>query len=155
MFKAIIFAALMVAGTSHAQDLEQQAENAAIGDTVTTLGAIALGASEANPLGIAVLGLKPPLLAYIATLPDDEQPWAYAVQGSIWSAATANNVCVIASILTGGAFGAACLVAGIGWGMKTWTASAEEREFWDMCREHRAHANNPQMTCNYTQRKEI
>jgi hypothetical protein len=109
---------------------------------------LALGASEANPLGVAAIALKVPVLAYIGTLPEEERAYGYALQSSVWGAAAANNICVIAAAATGGAFAPACLLIGLAWGFREWSASAQEREFWDICARMRA--ERPQLTCTYT-----
>jgi hypothetical protein len=146
-------AVLLVLGLAHfatvAGTLQNQAEMAAAADAVTTIGGAALGAAEANPLGIVTLLAKVPLLAYVKTLPLDEQAEWHATYGAFWGGAAANNLCIIGAILTGGALAPLCPVAGVAWGFKEWNASAMERELWAICREERAYWNNPQMPCDF------
>jgi len=132
-----------------AETLQDQAERSAAADALTTMGGVALGATEANPLGILTLLAKVPLLAHVKTLPQDEQAEWHATYGAIWGGAAANNLCIIGAILTGGALAVLCPVAGVAWGFKVWNASAMERELWSICRQERAYWNNPQMTCNF------
>jgi hypothetical protein len=132
-----------------AGNLESRAQMSAIADAGTTLGALALGASESNPLGLAVLVLKLPMLSYVAALPEHEQADGYAMQASIWGAAAVNNVCVAGAIVSGGSFAPLCLVAGAVWGIREWSQSSMEREFWGICRQWRE--TRPQMKCTYTQ----
>jgi hypothetical protein len=138
---------LAACAAAHGETLEDRAQIAAVADGATTLAALAMGAVETNPLGLATVVLKAPLLAYIKTLPDDERAHGYAMQSAIWSAAAANNLCVIAAIASGGAFAPACLLVGGAWGYRDWSMSAEEREFWEICRGWRV--TRPEMTCTY------
>lgn len=147
--KALLLTLGFAFGAAQAGSIEERAYGAAVGDTLTTFGAISAGAAEANPLGLAALALKVPILSYIRTLPDDEKAEAYALQGSVWSGATANNICVIVSIASGGALAPLCPVVGIAWGMSEWSRSAQERELWEICRSERAYWKNPKMTCDF------
>lgn len=132
-----------------AETLQGEAEMAAAADALTTMGAAALGAAEANPLGVITLFAKIPLLAHVKTLPPDEQAEWHATYGALWGGAAANNLCVIGAILTGGAFVPLCPLAGIAWGVRSWNASAMERELWEICRQERAYWKNPHMTCDF------
>ena len=151
--KALLLGLGVLYGGAQAATVEERAHGAALGDTLSTVGAISAGAAEANPLGIAALALKVPILSYIKTLPEDEKADAYALQGSVWSGATANNVCVIVSIASGGALAPFCPLIGVAWGFTEWNKSSEEREFWDICRSERLYWKNPNMTCHFSKKK--
>lgn len=162
----LALAAGLAAGfcTAHAQDKEspqatEQAEGQAQGtavkaawaDGVSTALGIAAGAVELNPLGpVLAIGMKTVVFQYAKSLPDTEQPAAYAAAASIWSGAAANNMCVAAAIVSGGAFAPACVALGVAWGMKTWNESEHERLFWEGCAMLRQYANEPELKCVYT-----
>lgn len=131
---ALILLALALSGCG---TLQQRAEHAAAADTVTTLTGLALGAAEANPLGLVALLVKIPVLAYADTLPTGERESTQAAIVAAWGGAAVNNACVIAAILTGGAIAPICPLIGIAWGVREWARSSEEREFWRMCQYHR------------------
>jgi hypothetical protein len=134
----------------HAQSLEQQAERAAMADAATTLGGLALGASEASPLGLATLVLKYPLIAYAKTLPQPERDEWLATYSAMWNGAAWNNVCIIGAILTGGALAPMCPFVGIGYTMNSLNESAQRRELDAICENHRAYWKNPALQCNFT-----
>jgi hypothetical protein len=134
---------------AHASTLQEQAETAAAADSISTLGGLALGAVEANPLGIVSLIAKIPILAYVKTLPPDEQAEWHATYSAVWGGAAANNVCIVGAILTGGVLAPLCPIVGVAWAMNQWNASAMERELWSICRQERAYWNNPQMPCDF------
>lgn len=117
--------------------LEQRANGAAVADTVTTAGALALGATELNPVNWATIPIKLATLLYCKTLPEDEKAQCHATVGPIWGGAAVNNLCVVAMILTGGAFMPVCIAGGIGYGVYAWNESAPEREFYAGCTEYR------------------
>lgn len=132
-------------------DTEQQARNAAIADGLTTAVGLAAGAVEMNPLGPVIsLGMKAVLVQYAKTLPDTEQPRAFAMANSLWSGAAANNLCVAAAILSGGSFAPACVVLGVAWGMRAWQQTEHERAFWEGCALLRQYAGQPELECVYT-----
>jgi hypothetical protein len=138
-------------GTAQAQEVRSQALHAAIADGVSTAAGLAAGAVEMNPLGpILAVGMKAMVFRYAEDLPDTEQPAAYAAAASLWSGATANNVCVTAAILTSGSFAPVCVALGVAWGLKTWKESERERDFWEGCALLRAYAQEPALTCVYT-----
>jgi len=150
--RALAIAAALsgLVGSAGAQHLKDQARNAAIGDGVSTAAGLAAGAAELNPLGpLLSIGMKAVVLEYVATLPEAEQPQAYAMAASSWSGATANNLCITASLLTGGGFAPACLVVGLAWGMKTWQDSEHERQFWEGCALLRTYTAEPDLECVY------
>jgi hypothetical protein len=103
---------------AHAATLQEQAEAAAAADGITTLGGLALGAAEANPLGLVSLLAKVPMLAYVKTLPRDEQAEWHATYGAIWGGAAANNLCIAGAILTGGVLAPLCPMVGMAWGIE-------------------------------------
>ena len=134
----------------HAQEAREQARNAAVADGVTTAVGLALGAAEMNPLGpVLAVGMKAVALNYVDKLPDVQQPEAHAMMASVWSGFSANNVCITAAILTGGSFAPACVALGVGWGMKTWQDTEQERQFWEGCAMLRAYAELPELPCVY------
>jgi hypothetical protein len=147
--EALLFILALLVLPSHAASLQDQAETAAVADGLTTLGGIALGAAEANPIGLISLVIKAPLLAHVKTLPQDEQAEWHATYGAFWGGAAANNLCIVGAILTSGALAPLCPMVGMAWGMNKWSASAQERELWAICREERAYWKNPQMTCDF------
>lgn len=117
------------------QPLSERANNAAIGDGVSTVAAVAAGASELNPLGLATAVAKYPVLEYCKTLAEGEQAECYAAASAVWSGAAINNACVIVALLTSGAIAPACLLGGIGFAAYAWNASAAEREYMAVCAE--------------------
>jgi hypothetical protein len=147
--KALLLVLALGLVPAHAATLQEQAETAAAADGLTTLGGLALGAAEANPLGLVSLVAKVPLLAYVKTLPRDEQAEWHATYGAIWGGAAANNLCIVGAIMTGGVLAPLCPMVGMAWGMNQWNASAMERELWAICRQERAYWNNPKMTCDF------
>ncbi|HEY0825248.1 MAG TPA: hypothetical protein VGD76_15785, partial [Ramlibacter sp.] len=135
---------------AHAQDARQQARDAAVGDGLSTAAGLAAGAVEMNPLGpLLAIGMKAVTFHYASTLPDTQQPAVYAAAASMWSGATANNICVTAALLTGGGFAPACVVLGVAWGVKTWNDTEHERQFWEGCALLRQYANEPKLACVY------
>ena len=133
-----------------AQDLKEQARNAAIGDGVSTAVGLAVGAAELNPLGpLLAVGMKAVVFEYIKTLPEVEQPRAYARAAATWSGAVANNVCITAAVLSGGGFAPVCIAVGVAWGMKTWHDTERERQFWEGCAMLRTYAGQPDLECVY------
>lgn len=137
--------------SAHANDVRDQAIHAGVADGVSTAMGLAAGAVELNPLGpVLAVGMKFAMFQYAKTLPDTEQPAVYAAAASVWGGAAANNLCVTASIVSGGAFAPACVAVGIAWGLKTWKESERERQFWEGCALLRQYANEPQLACIYT-----
>ena len=117
-------------------------------DGGTTIGALALGAAEANPLGLATVVLKYPLLQYCKGLPEDERTECYSAANAVWGGAAVNNVCVIAAILTGGAFAPVCIAAGIGYGVYAWNDTTPEQDFYTACAEYRR-VSGESFRCEY------
>jgi hypothetical protein len=147
-----VVAAMLAAalGCAHARSANDEAVGGAIADGVSTAVGIAAGAAELNPLGpVLAVGMKLAVLQYAKGLPDTEQPAAYAAAASWWQGAAANNICVAASILSGGSFAPACLALGVAWGLKTWKDTEPERQFWEGCAMLRQYAQEPQLACRY------
>jgi hypothetical protein len=137
-------------GAAGAQELKEQAQAAALGDGVSTAVGLAVGAAELNPVGpILSFGMKAAVLHYVDTLPATEQPRAYAMAAASWSGATANNVCMTVSLLTGGSFIPACIALGVAWGVQTWNATEAERHFGERCAILRTFAAEPGLECVY------
>lgn len=135
---------------AHAATAEDNAFGGAVADGVTTAVGLAAGAAEMNPLGpVLAIGFKVAVLQYAKGLPDTERPAVHAAAASLWQGAAVNNVCVAASILSGGTFAPACLAAGVAWGLKTWNDSERERQFWEGCATLRLYAAMPELPCYY------
>ena len=145
--KALCALLLALSLAAHA-DTAHDAQQAAIADVATTGIGLALGAAEANPLGIATLPLKLIALDYADKLPTGERETLQSAIASVWTGASVNNVCVILALVTGGAFGAGCIVAGLAVAVGRWTAGEQEREFWQICADYMR--MNPALVCTYT-----
>ena len=129
---------------------EDEAFRGAVADGVTTAVGLAAGAAELNPIGpVLAIGMKVVVLEYAKTLPELEQPRVHAAAASMWQGAAANNLCIAASVLSGGSFAPVCLALGVAWGMKTWHDTQPEREFWEACALMREVTEQPQLTCIY------
>lgn len=149
IFMAAILAAAL--GSAHAGGAQDQAVDGAFADALSTAVGLAAGAAELNPVGpVLAIGMKVVYMRYARDLPDTDQPAAYAMAAAWWQGAAANNLCIAASVLSGGAFAPACIALGVAWGLKTWKDSEPEREFWQGCAMLRAYAHEPQMPCIYT-----
>jgi hypothetical protein len=136
---------------AQAGNAEDQAFTGAVADGLTTAVGLAAGAAELNPLGpVLAIGMKVAVWQYAKGLPDTERPGTYAAAAAWWQGAAANNLCIAASIASGGSFAPACLVLGVAWGMKTWKDSEPERDFWQGCAMLRQYADAPDMPCVYT-----
>lgn len=130
-------------------DTAERAQNAAIADVATTGIGLALGAAEANPIGLATIPLKLVILDYAESLQDGEKQELQSAIASIWGGASANNLCVIAAIATGGTFAPACVLLGLVYGLTQWETSANERLFWKACQLEKERQNNPALKCIY------
>lgn len=140
---------------AQAQSLKDQAVQGALGDTLSTVAGLALGAVELNPLGpVVAIGMKAVTMRYAESLPDTERPVFYAAAAAWWQGAAVNNVCVAAALATGGSFSPVCIALGIAWGMRTWKESEDERLFWEGCAMLRQYAEAPQLECIYTPLRE-
>lgn len=139
-------AALLLALCLHAHaDTAERAQNAAIADVASTGAALALGAAEANPLGLLTLPMKFAAIRYAEGLPDGDKQTAQSVISSMWRGAAANNVRVIGSIVTGGTFAPVCAVAGFAVAWHEWQSGEIEREFWYVCATLRR--EQPELAC--------
>ncbi len=128
--------------------LQTNAVAGQVADVGSTGIGLIMGAAEANPLGIVTLGLKAVVYKKIKDSPPVEQPRLWGMYGALGWGAAANNLCVIAAIATGGAAAAVCPLIGLGAGMGSWSAGAEERDkatFAVMCQE--AKVKNPDLVC--------
>lgn len=115
--------------------------------TAASAAGLALGAAEANPLGLLTLPGKLIALEHAKTLPTGEREHALSVISSVWRGAAANNLCVVVAIATGGTFGPACAVAGLAVALREWESAAIERQFWAVCAWHRQ--TQPDLKCTY------
>lgn len=97
-------------------------------DLATTGVGLALGAAEANPLGVIGIPIKIAITEHIKTLPEDEQPQAYAALSAVTWGAVGNNACVIAGLATGGVLMPVCIAIGAVTGVAYWDATKTHRE---------------------------
>lgn len=128
--------------------LANASQDAAILDTATTLSAIAIGASEANPVGLLAIPLKVAAIAHADSLPEGDRQAQHLMLSTLWRGAAINNLCVMASVVTGGSFAPACLIAGVVSVVKDYLTTEEQRAFWAICSSKRA--LNPRLKCAYT-----
>lgn len=150
---AIAFSAVICA---QAQPIagKESAVNGQIADVSTTAAGLLMGASEANPLGLATLGLKYIVYQHIQDAPLDRQPQLWQQYGAVGWGAAANNVCVLVGIVTGGAGALACPLLGLGVGAAMMTQSLppspvalERQVFMDFCQDQRS--RQPDLQCIY------
>lgn len=119
-------------------------------DVGTTAVGLAMGAAEANPLGVAAVGLKAVAYQHIERQSAVEQPRLWGMYGALGWGAAANNLCVIAGISTGGVALGVCPVLGVAAGLSLYRAAEDRRnrEIFDaVCAEQRA--TNPELVCVY------
>jgi hypothetical protein len=119
-------------------------------DVGSTGAGLLMGAAEANPLGLVTLGIKAVAYQKIKSSPPVEQPRLWGMYGAMGWGATANNLCVIATIATGGSAAVLCPLLGLGAGMGSWNAGSEERDratFAAICDQ--AKVTNPKLVCIY------
>ena len=145
MRRLIATLALLLAATGANAQTAGQSQTDALTDLGSTAIGLALGAAEANHVGLLTIPLKFVLIDQADKLPDGEKQHAHSVIGSLWHGATVNNLCVVAAIATGGAFAPACLVAGVVAGVHRWQSTSMEREFWALCANLRTEA--PELKC--------
>jgi hypothetical protein len=134
--------------TVHAGPAEQ-AQQSAAADVVTTGVGLALGAAEANPLGLALIPLKLIALDYAAGLPDGEKQTAQHALSALWTGAASNNLCIIAILVTGGMMAPVCVAIGVVTAAHSWQSGSLERDFWMVCASERQ--TNPKLQCNFKQ----
>ena len=155
----LVAAAWLAAGNARADEVEVVAlKDQAVGgqwaDVGTTGVGLALGAAEANPLGLLTLGVKAYAYQQIKEAPPVEQPRMWSAYGAFGWGAAANNVCVIAAIASGGAAAAICPLIGLAAGIGTWNGDEAQRDratFAAICEQQRQ--GNPGLTCTYTDPK--
>lgn len=147
-------AACVVSGQVRAEDdpaaLEQKAVAGQVADVGSTAIGLALGAAEANPLGLLTLGVKAIAYRQIKDAPATEQPAMWSAYGAFGWGAAANNACVIAAIATGGAAAALCPLVGLVTGMTMYSGDEEKRNretFAAICEQQRQ--ANPKLVCEY------
>jgi len=131
-------------------NFEDQAVAAQMADMGTTGVGLLMGASEANPLGVLTIGMKVVAYQKIKAAPAVEQPRLWSAYGAMGWGATANNLCVIATIATGGVGVALCPAIGLAAGFGVWNKDAETRDkatFAALCEQ--ARSTNPAMTCTW------
>lgn len=121
MRKSLIFAAaILVAGSAwcQARNPANDIANAGIAaDLGTTALGLAIGAAEANPLGIAVIPLKFLAKSEIDRIPDENQRReASAMFTGVQFAAAAANLCTLA--IGNPAVAATCFAAGMALGYR-------------------------------------
>jgi hypothetical protein len=107
--------------------LQTAAVTGQVADVGTTAVGLALGAAEANPLGLVALGVKALMYDQIQRAPASEQPALWSIYGAFGWGATANNLCVIAAITTGGIAGALCPLIGLATGLSVYSADEDAR----------------------------
>jgi hypothetical protein len=108
-------------------------------------------AAKLNPQGpLLAIGMTTAVFRYAESLPDAEQPAAYAFAASFWQGSAANNLCLTVAVLTGGTFTPVCIALGAAWGMKTWEDSEHERRFWERCALLREFSDQRDLQCVYT-----
>lgn len=143
-----LFAAAM--GTASAQEAAEQARTGALADGFTSAVGIATGTGVVNPLlPVVGLGFKAATFHYAESLPETERPGAYAFAAATWQGTAAGNLCVTATVLSGGSFLPGCVAIGMAWGMKTWGDSARERRLSERCAVLRDFVGKPHLPCEY------
>lgn len=142
-----------VSGQARAEESTELRDNAVAGqvaDVSSTGLGLALGAAEANPLGILTLGVKAIAYKQIKEAPATEQPAMWSAYGAFGWGATANNLCVIAAIATGGAAAALCPLIGVVAGVTVYNGDEDKRNretFAAICQEQRR--TKPDLVCEY------
>lgn len=146
-----------VGGQARAEEgtaLEDKAVSGQLADLGSTGIGLALGAAEANPLGLLTLGVKAYAYQQIKAAPAVEQPAMWSAYGAFGWGAAANNVCIIAAIASGGAAAAICPLIGLAAGVTTWNGDEDKRNratFAAICERQRQ--TNPGLTCAYSDSK--
>ncbi|HET8746727.1 MAG TPA: hypothetical protein VFM98_14060 [Ramlibacter sp.] len=147
---AAIVSALLAAPAAQAQDQREQAVQAAVADGMTTAVGVAATAGAIHPVGaLLTTAGKAYTFHRASTLPETEQPAAYAAASAMWMGSAVSNVCITAVFLTGGGFAPACLALGAAWGLKTWDDSEDERRYWERCAILRQFALRQAIPCAY------
>lgn len=147
-------AACLAAGQARADTTVALADKAANGhwaDVGSTGVGLAMGAAEANPLGLLTLGVKAVAYQQIKEAPPLEQPRMWSAYGAFGWGAAANNLCIIATIASGGGAAALCPLLGVAAGVGSWNSDEAQRDratFDVMCEQ--ARQQNPALQCVYT-----
>lgn len=140
----------LAATAAPAQEQREQAVQAAVADGMTTAVGVAATAGAINPVGALLTTAGKAITFHRAgTLPEAEQPAAYAAASAMWMGSAVSNVCITAVVLSGGGFAPACLALGAAWGFKTWNDSEEERRYWERCAILRQFALRQTIPCRY------
>ena len=129
--------------------LENQAVAGQLADVGSTGVGLAMGAAEANPLGLLTLGAKAVIYNQIKEAPAVEQPKLWSTYGAFGWGATANNLCVIAAIATGGVAALLCPLIGVVTGVTVYNGDEEKRNretALAVCTEQRK--VNPALVCD-------
>lgn len=143
--------AFLIATSAQADDFKRpkvEAVAAHAADLATTGAGLALGAAEANPLGILLLPAKAISYHRIKASPEVEQPAMWAAYEAMGWGAAANNACVIAAVSAGGPAIVPCLAVGAVAAAVSWAIDQPRRqrmEFEAICDE--AKAKNPETRC--------
>lgn len=132
----VSFYVITLLGIAGCTTMAERAQTAAVADSVTTVGVLALGGTELNPAGLWTIPLKIGALIFASTLPDEERAAFDQLSAPGWFGAAANNVCVAAALIAGiGAGG--CVALGVAVAVQQWWASSDEREFYARCSAYR------------------
>jgi hypothetical protein len=145
--KRALILSLLLSGCATAERSAVTGQAADIGSTGI---ALAMGATEANPLGAVALGVKAVVYNYIKAEPPIQQPHLWGIYGAFGWGAAANNLCIIGVIASGGAFAAICPVIGFAAGFGNWEAGKADRDretFDAICAQETA--LNPDLVCVY------
>ena len=148
----LLAAAVLALGLAPAgaQNTREQAMEAAFADGMTTAVGVAASSGAINPVGgLLTIATKAVTFHHASTLPETEQPAAYAAASAMWMGSAVSNVCITAVFLSGGGFAPACLALGAGWGLKAWDDSEHERRFWERCAIVREFAIRQEVDCVY------
>lgn len=108
---------LCFCGSVFAQSEKEQAIAGQSADVATTAIGLALGAAEANPLGVLTLGVKLVAAHQIEQAPVEEQPALWKTYGAFGWGATANNICILLVMASGGVGGIICPFLGLAVGL--------------------------------------
>jgi hypothetical protein len=152
-FAAIALLVGLLTGCA-SMDVEDRALAGQGADISSTAIGLAVGAAEANPLGIGLLAVKAISYHHIKSAPPEQQPAMWSAFGAMGWGAAVNNVCVIALIVTGGAAVALCPALGLVTGLGTYAHAAPLREravFDAVC--DAARADRPGLVCVYRPQK--
>lgn len=144
---------LLIATSAHADELTRpkiEAVAAHAADIATTASGLAIGAAEANPLGLLLLPAKAISYHRIKASPAIEQPAMWAAYEAMGWGAAANNACVIAAVSTGGPAIVPCLAVGAVAAAVSWAIDQPRRqrlEFEAICAQ--AQTVTPDLRCTW------